>query len=258
MLDTRRVRARYFFFFICSNILSKFIPRSIDVFRITVIKKGGERRAETPLMENLYPDCRFAAFRGRTVRLRSPNERESNARTTRPLVTLRGTSGTRANYELIPAENGQCYPFKIYPTPYGENLCPRFLFVLGNISLESWASLERVYTPRFLSLVSSRGSLGSTSNHPSSYEGCDRQRKGSKEKLCIEGGFLRDRRLSLIFDRLRDASCIIDILEILVEFPFFFYPVTTNFLFFLPTLKNTREIRCENLEDSNVSFFQKY
>lgn len=64
MLDTRRVRARYFFFFTCSNILPKFIPRSIDVFRITVIKKGGERRAETPLMENLYPDCRFAAFRG--------------------------------------------------------------------------------------------------------------------------------------------------------------------------------------------------
>lgn len=74
-----------------------------------------------------------------------------------------------------------------------------------------------------------------------------REREAKRNYASKEIDFLRDRRLSLIFDRLRDASCIIDIGERMVSlfnFPFF-YPVTTNFSFFLPTLKNTREIRCE-------------
>ena len=134
---------------------------------------------------------------------------------------------------MIPAENGQCYPFKIYPTPYGENLCPRFLFVLGNISLESWASLERVYTIFLRSIEAS--SLGLTSNHPSSYEGC--RRKGSQEKLCIERGSLPFEIivLSLIFDRLQDASHIINTEERMVSLlndmlNFFFFIQLYRFL----------------------------
>lgn len=109
---------------------------------------------------------------------------------------------------MIPAENGQCYPFKIYPTPYGENLCPRFLFVLGNISLESWASLERAVRHDFYD--QSKQPWINVQPSIISYEGCDRQRKG-REIMYREGflSFVHSHRLSLIFDRLQDASTCI-------------------------------------------------
>lgn len=51
-----------------------------------------------------------------------------------------------------------------------------------------------------------------------------REREAKRNYASKEIDFLRDRRLSLIFDRLRDASCIIDIGERMVSllnFPFF-------------------------------------
>lgn len=78
-------------------------------------------------------------------------------------------------------------------------------------------------------------SLGLTSNHPSSYEGC--RRKGSQEKLCIERGSLPFEIivLSLIFDRLQDASHIINTEERMVSLlndmlNFFFFIQLYRFL----------------------------
>lgn len=65
-----------------------------------------------------------------------------------------------------------------------------------------------------------------------------REREAKRNYASKEIDFLRDRRLSLIFDRLRDASCIIDIGERMVSllnFPFFlssyykFLIFSTNF-----------------------------
>lgn len=65
-----------------------------------------------------------------------------------------------------------------------------------------------------------------------------REREAKRNYASKEIDFLRDRRLSLIFDRLRDASCIIDIGERMVSllnFPFFlssyykFLNFSTNF-----------------------------
>lgn len=65
-----------------------------------------------------------------------------------------------------------------------------------------------------------------------------REREAKRNYASKEIDFLRDRRLSLIFDRLRDASYIIDIGERMVSllnFPFFlssyykFLIFSTNF-----------------------------
>lgn len=65
-----------------------------------------------------------------------------------------------------------------------------------------------------------------------------KEREAKRNYASKEIDFLRDRRLSLIFDRLRDASCIIDIGERMVSllnFPFFlssyykFLIFSTNF-----------------------------
>lgn len=51
-----------------------------------------------------------------------------------------------------------------------------------------------------------------------------REREAKRNYASKEIDFLRDRRLSLIFDRLRNASCIIDIgkrMVSLLNFPFF-------------------------------------
>lgn len=65
-----------------------------------------------------------------------------------------------------------------------------------------------------------------------------REREAKRNYASKEIDFLRDRRLSLIFDRLRDASFIIDIGERMVSllnFPFFlssyykFFIFSTNF-----------------------------
>lgn len=65
-----------------------------------------------------------------------------------------------------------------------------------------------------------------------------REREAKRNYASKEIDFLRDRRLSLIFDRLRNASCIIDIGERMVSllnFPFFlssyykFLIFSTNF-----------------------------
>lgn len=83
----------YIFFFLSIPTFSKFIPRSTDVFRITVIKKRRRERereeGRNTIDGEFVSGLSFRSLSRLTVRLRSPNERESNARTTRPLVTLR-------------------------------------------------------------------------------------------------------------------------------------------------------------------------
>lgn len=80
-----------FFFFIYSNIL-EIHPSKHRRFSNYCNKKKEEREREegrNTIDGEFVSGLSFRSLSRLTVRLRSPNERESNARTTRPLVTLR-------------------------------------------------------------------------------------------------------------------------------------------------------------------------